>query len=42
VEYPFITFEENEIDTYFRPDLNDHYWGPHLLPEEWILRLYKN
>jgi hypothetical protein len=41
VEYPFVTFEQGEIDKYFRPELNDHYWAPNLLPEEWIQRLYK-
>lgn len=41
VEYPFITFEQDQIDQYFRPELNDHYWGPHQLPEEWIQRLYQ-
>jgi ribose transport system substrate-binding protein len=41
IEYPFVTFEEGELDKYFRPDLNDHYWAPNLLPEDWIQRLYK-
>ena len=40
VEYPFVTFEEGEIDKYFRTDLNDHYWGPHKLPEDQVAKLY--
>jgi ribose transport system substrate-binding protein len=40
VEYPFVTLQEDQIDEYLRPDLNDHYWAPHQLPEEWVQRLY--
>lgn len=40
VEYPYVTFEEDEIDTYYRPELNDQYWAPHQLPDEWVTRIY--
>lgn len=41
VEYPVVTFEQDQIDKYYRPDLNDQYWAPHQLPEEWVQRVYK-
>lgn len=40
VEYPVVTFEEKDLDKYYRPDLNDHYWAPNMLPEDWIKKLY--
>jgi ribose transport system substrate-binding protein len=40
IEYPVVTFQENEVDKYYRPDLNGHYWGPNELPEEWVKKLY--
>lgn len=40
VEYPVVTFEEGEIDKYFRPDLNDHYWSPNQLPDDWAKKFY--
>jgi ribose transport system substrate-binding protein len=42
VEYPVVTFQQDELDKYYRPDLNEHYWGPQLLPEEWLQRVYKS
>jgi ribose transport system substrate-binding protein len=41
VEYKIVTFEEDQVDKYFRPDLSDQYWGIHELPDAWIQRLYK-
>ncbi|MFO8033876.1 MAG: substrate-binding domain-containing protein [Candidatus Bipolaricaulota bacterium] len=40
VEYPIETFEEDELDAYYRPDLTDQYFAIHELPEEWIQRHY--
>lgn len=40
VEYPMVTFEEDELDTYYRPDLTDQYFAVHELPESWIKEYY--
>lgn len=40
VEYPVVTFDQTELDKYYRPDLSDQYWAVHELPEEWVQRLY--
>lgn len=40
IEYPVVTFEEKDIDKYYRPDLNDHYWAPNQLPDDWAKKLY--
>jgi ribose transport system substrate-binding protein len=40
VEFPVGSFTEAELDRYYRPELNDQYWGLNLLPEDWIQRLY--
>jgi ribose transport system substrate-binding protein len=40
VEYPMITFEQDELDKYYRPDLNDQYFAVHELPESWIKKYY--
>lgn len=40
VEYPIVTFEQDELDEYFRPDLSDQYFAIHELPEEWIQQYY--
>jgi len=40
VEYPIVTFGEDEIDTYYRPDLSDQYFAIHELPEDWIQEYY--
>lgn len=36
-----ITFDETQLDEYYRPDLNDQYWAINKLPEEVILEHYK-
>lgn len=36
------TFEEDEVDTYYRPDLNDQFWAINKLPEDWIQEHYAN
>lgn len=40
VEYPMVTFEENELDKYYRTDLTDQYFAVHELPESWIKKYY--
>ncbi|MBA7689521.1 D-threitol-binding protein [subsurface metagenome] len=40
VEYPMITFEQDELDKYYRPDLTDQYFAVHELPEDWIKEYY--
>jgi ribose transport system substrate-binding protein len=36
-----ITFEEKDLDKYYRPDLNDQYWAINKLPEDLIVATYK-
>ena len=36
-----ITFEEKDVDKYYRPDLNDQYWAINKLPENLIAATYK-
>jgi ribose transport system substrate-binding protein len=36
-----ITFEEKDVDKYYRPDLNDQYWAINKLPEDLIVATYK-
>jgi len=33
-------FTEDELDEYYRPDLDDQYWAINKLPEEWIQKYY--
>ncbi|MEW5815626.1 MAG: substrate-binding domain-containing protein [Spirochaetota bacterium] len=40
VEYPIVSFDQTEIDKYYRPDLNDQYFAIHELPEQWIKKYY--
>jgi ribose transport system substrate-binding protein len=40
VEYPMVTFEQDKIDKYYRPDLNDQYFAVNELPESWIQKYY--
>ncbi|MEW5826954.1 MAG: substrate-binding domain-containing protein [Candidatus Bipolaricaulota bacterium] len=40
VEYPMVTFEQDELDTYYRPDLSDQYFAINELPEDWIQQYY--
>ena len=35
-----VTFEQDELDKYLRPDLDDRYWALNPLPESWRKRLY--
>ncbi len=41
VPFPYQGFGEGDLDHYFRPDLSDHYWAVHDLPEAWIERMYR-
>ena len=38
---PIQTFDETQIDKFYRPELNDQYWAINKLPEEVILEKYK-
>ncbi|MBC7092705.1 substrate-binding domain-containing protein [Candidatus Bipolaricaulota bacterium] len=40
VEYPIVTFEKDQLDKYYRPDLNDQYFAIHELPESWVVKYY--
>ena len=40
VEYPVVTFEKNQLDKYYRPDLTDQYFAVNELPEAWIKKHY--
>jgi ribose transport system substrate-binding protein len=40
-EFPYQIFDETAIDRYYRPDLSDHFWAIHELPEAWIQRMFK-
>jgi ribose transport system substrate-binding protein len=40
VEYPMISFEQDQLDKYYRPDLNDQYFAVNELPEAWIKKYY--
>jgi ribose transport system substrate-binding protein len=39
---PIQTFDETQLDDYYRPDLNDQYWAINKLPEEVIVEHYKS
>ncbi|MDD5264334.1 MAG: substrate-binding domain-containing protein [Candidatus Bipolaricaulis sp.] len=40
VEYPIVSFEQDELDKYYRPDLSDQYFAINELPEDWIKQYY--
>ena len=40
-EFPYQVFDETAIARYYRPDLSDHFWTIHELPEPWIERMFK-
>ena len=40
-EFPYQIFDETEVDRYYRPDLSDHFWAIHDLPEPWLQRMFK-
>ena len=41
VEFPYQTFDRSNLDAYYRPDLSDHYWAIHDLPDTWISRMFR-
>jgi ribose transport system substrate-binding protein len=41
VEYPIVSFEQDQLDQYYRPDLSDQYFAINELPEAWIQQYYK-
>ncbi len=41
VQFPYTVFDDSALDSYHRPDLTDHYWAIHDLPEAWIKRMFK-
>ncbi len=40
VEFPYQTFDGSRVDSYYRPDLSDHYWAIQDLPDTWISRMF--
>jgi len=41
VEFPYTTLDATSLERYYRPDLSDHYWAVHDLPETWIDRMFR-
>jgi len=41
VSFPYLSFEDTELDRYFHPDLSDVYWAIHDLPDMWVQRMFK-
>lgn len=41
VPFPYEVFDDSALDRYYRPDLSDHYWAIHDLPEAWIERMFR-
>ena len=41
VEQPAIELCQDDLTKYFRPELSDHYWAVHGLPEAWIERMFR-
>lgn len=39
-EFPYQVFDEATMDRYYRPELSDHFWAMHDLPEAWIQRMF--
>jgi hypothetical protein len=40
-EFPYQMFDHTALERYYRPDLSDHYWAIHDLPQAWIERMYR-
>lgn len=40
IDFPYETFDQTTLNRYLRPDLSDHYWAIHDLPEIWIERMF--
>ena len=40
LDFPYQTFEQHDLLRYHRPELSDHYWAIHDLPEVWIERMF--
>jgi len=38
---PLQVFDHTELNRYYRPDLSEHYWAVHELPEAWIERMFR-
>jgi ribose transport system substrate-binding protein len=38
---PLQIFDHTELNRYYRPDLSEHYWAVHELPEAWIERMFR-
>ncbi len=41
VELPCESFDEHALDRYYHPDLSDHYWAVHELPQDWIEKMFR-
>jgi ABC-type sugar transport system substrate-binding protein len=39
--FPLHAFDHSELDAYYRPDLSEHYWAVHDLPESWVERMFR-
>lgn len=37
---PQTTFDAGQVEQFYRPDLTDHYWADHELPEYWIQTMF--
>ena len=40
IDFPYETFDQSALQRYLRPDLSDHYWAIHDLPDIWIERMF--
>jgi len=40
VIHPVETFDQTELDKYYRPELNDQYWAVNRLPDDWVQEHY--
>ncbi len=39
--FGYELLDNSSLDRFYRPELNDHYWGVHDLPEAWIQRMFR-
>ncbi len=37
---PLYAFDHTDLNRHYRPDLSEHYWAVHELPEAWIERMF--
>ncbi len=41
LDFPYRTFDQSMLLSYYRPDLSEHYWAVHDLPDAWIERMFQ-